>query len=425
MKYVLIFIGLLLLVGVVFADTLVVYPITDGYLQNTTDASWQTERDAPGSGHILGSVSSTVYTRLLATTTSNVYSELNRAYFIIPTGTPLAANGTCTVSSASVFVNKHSGTNALGSPSYALTGWTPAGNTVVVADYNRFSDTLFSNQIAYGSLAAGYNEFTLTASGISAIPTTTGNNFTFMLRDSWDYTNTNGATWSSGASSQTRWYSTYYTSNKPYGRFEYTCGGGADTTPPNSVTNIVNQSLSCNTMDFSWTNPTDADFGNLLVWRNNTALSNLTNTTTYVNWTGLPEATPMTISLKTCDLSGNCNATFMNKTSTGDPCPVTPTPTPTPTPTATPPAGCIYTNITTVIDENNTEWSIHEGNYTWGTAIINRTQGNISWYSCYATPTATTARPRTPEINPSVRDISFWCKIPILNWILNNCEVKK
>ena len=272
----------------------------------------------------------------------------------------------------------------------------------------RFLNTELAPQKAYADISTGSTTWNLNADGLAYIDqsSTHLSNTRLMIRDSPDIANSNSSiTWASGATSHLRMYAIDYTTDPskwPTLSIVYTTGPAADTTPPSSITALTNQSVSCNTMDFSWTNPTDADYGNLMIWRNNTALTNLTNTTTYVNWTGLPEATPITFSSKTCDLSGNCNASFVNLTATGDTCPVTPTPTTTaPTPTPTPvPAGCLYTNITTTIDENNTEWSIHEGNWTWGTAIINRTQGNISWYSCYATPTPTAKPPTDTRHKP-------------------------
>ena len=88
-----------------------------------------------------------------------------------------------------------------------------------------------------------------------------------------------------------------------------------DTTPPLSITGLSNTSVSCSALFFNWTNPA-TDYGNLLVWRNNTALTNLTNVTIGVSWTGLPASTDITFSSKTCDIAGNCNASFVNMTRT-------------------------------------------------------------------------------------------------------------
>lgn len=104
------------------------------------------------------------------------------------------------------------------------------------------------------------------------------------------------------------------------------------------------------------------------------------------------------------------NQWLMNQTaSTGtefDPyleitCAEVPTPTPTPTPAPTTlPGTCIFTNITgAALGENSTEWSVTQGDYTWGTLITNASQGNISYYVCPKAPD-----PWTPEINPPSPD---------------------
>jgi PKD repeat protein len=99
----------------------------------------------------------------------------------------------------------------------------------------------------------------------------------------------------------------------------------ADTTPPTSITALTNTSVSCSQLFFNWSNPLDSDYDGLMVWRNNTALANLTNTTTGVSWTGLPESTDITFSGKTFDLVGNVNASFVNMTRTTGACGVAPT----------------------------------------------------------------------------------------------------
>ena len=106
-----------------------------------------------------------------------------------------------------------------------------------------------------------------------------------------------------------------------------------DTTSPSSITGLTNNTGKCDEVKWSWTNPTNSDYSHLYTLKNNVFMSNYSNSTTTINWTGLVGAT--TFSSKTVDLSGNINATWINGTATPSVCP-TATPTPTPTPTAIP-----------------------------------------------------------------------------------------
>jgi len=166
-----------------------------------------------------------------------------------------------------------------------------------------------------------YNNFTLT----NFTPINKTGYTTLGVLDSWDRTATFGGTWA-GAGCQTtiitRLQGSAGTGYDPFMTIIYT--PPADTTPPDSITDMTNTSVSCSALNFDWNNPGDSDYGNLMVWRNNTALTNLSNTTTSVAWTGLPESTDITFSSITCDLIGNCNASYVNMTRTTEACGVAP-----------------------------------------------------------------------------------------------------
>jgi hypothetical protein len=85
-------------------------------------------------------------------------------------------------------------------------------------------------------------------------------------------------------------------------------------TRPSSSTNLSNSSANCNSLSWSWTNPTDADFSHTLIYKDNVAQSNAGNTTTSLSWAGATPSTEYTISTKTADLTGNINATWVNQT---------------------------------------------------------------------------------------------------------------
>ena len=163
-----------------------------------------------------------------------------------------------------------------------------------------------------------WHNFTLNALGISNISKT--GNTGLGLRGRYDIENT-----APGWISNVQTYGTFSCAESvtavPYLTIEYTV---PDTTPPANITSLTNTSVSCSQLFFNWTNPTDADYGGLMVWRNNVALTNLSSTDTGVSWTGLPESTDITFSSKTFDTTGNINATFVNMTKHTDACAVAP-----------------------------------------------------------------------------------------------------
>lgn len=93
----------------------------------------------------------------------------------------------------------------------------------------------------------------------------------------------------------------------------------ADVTPPASITNLQNTTI-CNTINWTWTNPGDPDFNHTMIYRDNILQYTLSNTTSFDLWSGLSELTSYTISTRTCDITGNCNSSFVNKTSITSTC---------------------------------------------------------------------------------------------------------
>ena len=87
-----------------------------------------------------------------------------------------------------------------------------------------------------------------------------------------------------------------------------------DTTPPASVTNLRNISAGTTWIYWNWTNPSDIDFSQAIIYINGNNLINTTNN--YYNATGLSENTNYTITVHTKDTSGNVNNIDVNSTAT-------------------------------------------------------------------------------------------------------------
>ncbi len=118
--------------------------------------------------------------------------------------------------------------------------------------------------------------------------------------------------------------------------------------PPASITNLQNITTA-NSINWTWTNPTDMDFNYTMVHINGIWITNVG--TPYYSNNSLQPTTEYTISTHTVDTAGNVNQTWVNQT------------------TATlqisyppgTPAGLTYTNGTTWI---NHTWSAGSGNVT-------------------------------------------------------------
>ncbi len=83
----------------------------------------------------------------------------------------------------------------------------------------------------------------------------------------------------------------------------------SDTTPPASVTNLINTTFQPTFINWSWSDPTDSDFANVSVYLNNTFKANVTKGTQFYNTTGLVADSDYLLSTRTVDASGNLNNT--------------------------------------------------------------------------------------------------------------------
>ncbi|RPI37843.1 MAG: hypothetical protein EHM53_09945, partial [Methanoregulaceae archaeon] len=188
---------------------------------------------------------------------------------------------------------------SLGSFNITLSNFTEAdtGTGLTTDDYNTLSGLVLSDikNTAQWNVD-GYKNFTLNADGLSAI-NKTGN--TTIALNFWRTLTNNAPAWSASKSSYCYVYDTSAGISKaPFLEVTYHVGTPTPTptptltvpttiqiptpTPPESITRLINTTPMCSNVTFAWDNPPDSDYGELLVWRNNTGLSNLTNTTTSV-----------------------------------------------------------------------------------------------------------------------------------------------
>jgi hypothetical protein len=228
MNYRLIFCLLLIvaLVGVVSADTLIVYPsgAEDGQVERNYAGSTFTQiRTESGSG-----VSTTaIYfnAQLKAYSTTDQYSNIQRGYLEFNTS---AIPDTATIDSAVVSAYSGGYENTLSTINVGITGFTPATDgTAVAADYNTYGSVLYSDDY-YNTWVNAYRNYTFNAAGLANISKTGYTNV--MFRSKWDITNDlTGLTWSSNKYATVSILSSEYsgTDKDPFITITYTTGGGA------------------------------------------------------------------------------------------------------------------------------------------------------------------------------------------------------
>ena len=118
-----------------------------------------------------------------------------------------------------------------------------------------------------------------------------------------------------------------------------------DTTPPASITNLQNTTCASTYINWTWTDPGDADFSRVIVYLNDTPQADVLKGVEFLSTTGLTPDTDYTISTQTIDTNGNINSTWENRTAR------------TALPDTTPPAS--ITNL------QNTTYASTYINWTW------------------------------------------------------------
>ena len=102
---------------------------------------------------------------------------------------------------------------------------------------------------------------------------------------------------------------------------EVTC---ADTTPPTSITDLQNTTYEETHINWTWTDPDDADFSHVMVYLDGTLATTVTKGVQCYSAAGLNPDTEHVIGTRTVDQSGNVNETWVNRTAWTKPSPVVP-----------------------------------------------------------------------------------------------------
>ena len=119
----------------------------------------------------------------------------------------------------------------------------------------------------------------------------------------------------------------------------------SDNTPPVSVTNLKNITYASNYINWTWTDPSNDDFDKLMVYMNGDFKNDVLKGVQYYNATGLTPATSYEISIRTVDIAGNINGTWVNLTAVTAPTVSGPR-----TITVNASGGAMYTKIQDAID---------------------------------------------------------------------------
>ena|SRR3990167_3523418 len=190
--------------------TLTVYPDADPEV-STVDGNVLRNLSNPGETYatIYGGVAnfaqpgaagqSTYFSRLLASTTTDQFNQLRRAFFLFDT----SAIGGGTIDSATFSFIAISKSTGLGTTNLHLVSSNPASNTdLVVGDYDKLGSTSYGN-VTLASIAADsitYNDISLNASGLAAINKTGITKFGTC--DEWNLNSSFTGVWASGGTTE-------------------------------------------------------------------------------------------------------------------------------------------------------------------------------------------------------------------------------
>jgi hypothetical protein len=307
-------ISLILLIGVVSADTSIVYTQNGGdgvvYYSPTGNYTLTQLTAYGGVTSVTANAGSNAGTpALISSTLTNNFNFLQRAPILFKTDF-IGYQGNFQCVTASVYYLGKS--EQLGQPSLGITGFRPILTTggYNVTDYGRVDNIRVSTDKPLSAFISGGMKYYNYVIDNTTIVSKTG--YTpLMFRLSWDIDNNFSGVWAPSKQSYIQFEAVNSVGiNPPYLTIEWT----PDTTPSNSITGITNTSQTCNQITWTYTNPTTADFSHTLIYKDNAAQANAGNTTTTIIWSGLNPSQAYTISTKTVDLTGNVNATWTNQT---------------------------------------------------------------------------------------------------------------
>jgi hypothetical protein len=86
----------------------------------------------------------------------------------------------------------------------------------------------------------------------------------------------------------------------------------ADGIPPTGIANFHNVTFATTSINWTWNDPTDADFSKVMVYLNGVFKTNVTKGSRFFLATGLVPNTAYTLGTHTVDSSGNINQTWVN-----------------------------------------------------------------------------------------------------------------
>ncbi|MBI2549430.1 PGF-pre-PGF domain-containing protein, partial [Candidatus Woesearchaeota archaeon] len=87
-----------------------------------------------------------------------------------------------------------------------------------------------------------------------------------------------------------------------------------DTTPPGTITNLTNVSVTDLSITWNWTNPNESDYNHVELYVNGSFVANVSYTMHNYTALGLQNNTNYTLSTRTVDHSGNINTSWVNQT---------------------------------------------------------------------------------------------------------------
>jgi hypothetical protein len=88
----------------------------------------------------------------------------------------------------------------------------------------------------------------------------------------------------------------------------------SDVIPPAGITALTNTTYKPYSVNWTWTDPADADFSHVMIYLDDTFMTNVSKGIVHYNATSLNPSTGYTIGTQTVDYSGNVNTTWVNTT---------------------------------------------------------------------------------------------------------------
>jgi len=306
MKYLFCLLFVVTIIGIVSADTTIFYPTQDLAMYRQCSpgtCSWGTIRSGAGTGSTAAG-SNEEYSSSWGWYTYNYRSGL-----CWNTST-LGSAATITGATISLYGSSKQD-SALNSLSSVIVGFTPTNSAALASgDYNKTASSLFAPKITSANWStSAYNNFTLNAAGIATINKPGISCFAFRSNEDVSGTIVEGNGNNQAFIKFYPWTTAGQTKDEML-TITYTT---PDTTPPASITNLANNTATCTAINWNWTNPVNADFNHTYIMKDTVWYANVSNTTSYSNWTGLTGGQTYTISTKTYDTSGNSNLTWVNQ----------------------------------------------------------------------------------------------------------------